>query len=107
MFIGEFKEFYPRKDYGFPSIASFISDTPHPDKAAVISYLKSGGRGVAASTGVNKDVFTGDVFGLAENLRDDGEFQWSDTLAHYVDKYNLRLPDEFVAKALEEYGAGA
>lgn len=107
MIIGEYKELYPGKDYGFPSIDGFISREPYPEKPAIISYLKSGGDDRAAGTGVNKDVFTGEVFGLEETLRDDGNFQWSDTLAYYVDRYNLRLPDEFVAKAVAKHGAGA
>lgn len=107
MFIGEYKEFYPGKDYGFPSIVPHISGGPYPGMPAVISYLKSGGRSVAAGTGVNKDVFTGEVFGLDESIRDDGEFQWSDILAYYVKNYNLRLPAKFVEKAVAKYGSGA
>lgn len=107
MFIGEYRELYPGRDYGFPSIDGFISDAPYPDKPSVVSYLRNGGESVAASTGVNEDVFTGEVFGLAESLRDDGEFQWSDTLAYYVDKYNLRLPDEFTARAVAKHGGAS
>lgn len=103
-FIGGYRELGYE---GSPSMRDSVSDAPYPEKDVVLAYIKSGGSPHACGTGVNRDALSGEVFGLANQIRGDGDFSWSTTLAHYVDRYNLRLPDEFVARAVEEYGGGA
>lgn len=96
MFVGRYKEL------GYddaPSIRDFISDVPYPEKDAAISYIKSAGKSLACGTGVNVDALTGEVVGLENELRSDGEFSWSTVLAYYVEKHNLILPKPFLSKA--------
>ena len=48
----------------------------------------------------SKDVITGEPIPMTMKGMNDGEFTWLNTLAYYVEKYNLRLPKEFEEKIL-------
>lgn len=98
IYIGEYKELIPEKNY--PSMKGFISETPYPGKAKVISYLLNGQEKMI-SMDIPKDVFTGENIPMDPVGMDDGEYSWFTTLAYYVDKYNLRLPSEFENKILQ------
>ena len=71
------------------------SSTALPDESAIVSYL-SHGTMVAAVAGPAIDLLSED-----ESLIDpphiftDGEWIWSGDVRHYVEKYHLRVPDEF------------
>ena len=51
---------------------------------------------------IAKDVFTGDQISNEMIGMNDGEYTWFNTLAYYVEKYNLRLPKEFEDKILKK-----
>ncbi len=36
------------------------------------------------------------VVGIRDNHRFDDEYCWGESLAYYVDRYNLMLPDDFL-----------
>lgn len=78
---------------------SFAKD-PIENKEQLIEFILRGGELDITSGSITKDVFTGEPTGVLGGIRTDGEYVWGMDLAYYVDKYNLRLPDEFVTHAL-------
>lgn len=48
------------------------------------------------------DFFTGEVVMFPDHGRSDGVYRWGESLAYYVDKYNLKLPDDFVSHVLSK-----
>lgn len=80
-------------------MADYFSDKAYPEKDRIVSYLKSGKKTYSATSRA-KDRFTGDVIPGEHCGMTDGEYTWNSELIHYVEKYNLRLPDEFISKAL-------
>lgn len=79
----------------------FISDAPYPGKDKIIHYLTHGKKDIV-SLKTPKDVFTGDTINMDVVGMNDGEYTWFTTLSYYVDKYNLRLPEEFEKKVLAD-----
>lgn len=70
---------------------------PIAHKAEVVDYLRSGKLG-AMCAGWMKDRFTGElVRGCYDHGRSDGSYKWGESLAYYLDKYNLELPADFLA----------
>ena len=103
MFVGAYREFGYEDG---PSIRASLASSPYPERDAVIDYLRGGGRSLACGTGVNVDAITGELASLESEVRTDGEFSWSTFLAHYVEKYNLRLSSEFTERAVASYRRG-
>ena len=95
--IGQTKEVYGSDD--FPSIFELISSTPLEEKDKLVSYLKSG-QVIAASPARLIDVINGDSFSGEMLFMTDGQFGWRSDVIHYVEKYNMQLPEEFKRKAL-------
>ena len=85
----------------YPSIRSLMSDTPHPMKSKIIHYLSSA-KVVAAAAGPMKDVLTGEYTGKELLVQSDGKYRWRSDTQYYVDKYNMRLPDDFIRHALDQ-----
>lgn len=98
IFIGKYNEFNPGKNY--PSIKEFFSKSPYTGQDRVIHYLMNGERDMA-SLKVPKDVISGNNIPMSLIGMNDGEYSWFNTLAYYVEKYNLRLPEEFERKILK------
>ena len=95
-FLCEYDEFYPNK--GFPSIKPLLHGTEYSGRKEAIAYMCSG-RPFLVSTKIPDDIVTGEhgVGGIA--YRDDGDYTWSSELTYYVDKYNMRLPQDFIDHA--------
>lgn len=91
IFIGQYDELYPNK--GYPKMADFFQKDAYKGKANIIYYLRHG-EAFIASTETVKDVFTGKIICGGGVGRRDEEYAWTDDLAYYIDKYNLRLPKE-------------
>lgn len=73
-------------------------------KHEVIEYLRSGDLG-AMCAGWMRDNFTGElVKGCFDHCRSDGTYEWGESLAYYVDKYDLQLPDEFLSHIYSRLG---
>lgn len=92
------------KEFGYadqPSILELVGAEPHPRKAEIIAYLKRG-KIVSACPSIWKDVFTGEKINGEELMLSDGKYAWRSDVVHYVDKYNLSLPDEFVEHVLTD-----
>ena len=108
-FIGRYQEFYPdgaNRAYveNLPKLADQISDMPIEHKEEIISYLNGGEIGLACSA-FSHDVFTGEQLKIREQTRHDGIYEWGEDLAYYVERYNVRLPQDFLDHILEQSGA--
>ena len=99
IYIGKYREFNPGLDY--PSIRDFFSDDPYPEKYRIAAYLRNGNDSLLAG-GSNRDVITGEAIPLASIFRNDGVYSWHQSLAYYVEKYNLILPEDFMNHILSK-----
>lgn len=93
--------FDPELAKSYPSMTENFASESYPEKEAILSYLKSGSLDAIAGS-CSIDVFTGESTGIPGSVRSDGTYSWGGDLAYYVDKYNLRLPDEFVNHVLSK-----
>ena len=82
---------------GFPSIKDSFEKNKYYGQDKIVDYLKNG-KVVMVSTGYVTDVVTGDLIMQTKTFMNDGIYSWTSTLAYYVERYNLRLPNAF-----EEY----
>ena len=98
VFIGRYKELNPGK--GYPSMRDFFSDAPYEGQEKVYYYLTQGKEDMVSEE-IPKDVFSGKSIRMEKIGMNDGEYTWFNTLAYYVRRYNLRLPEEFEKKILE------
>ena len=71
----------------------------YKNQGKIIWYLKHGIEDMCRMQR-EKDVFTGESIPMETLGMNDGEYTWWNTLAYYVEKYNLRLPKEFENKIL-------
>ncbi|MDO5564110.1 MAG: hypothetical protein Q4F88_02630 [Eubacteriales bacterium] len=96
--IGCFKEM----PYGYnngKSIKDYISDNEASNKKEIINYLNQG-ICIAACCGVSEDVINPNngIIGVPDVLVD-GKYQWYRDIIYYIEKYNLKLPKEFIEYA--------
>ena len=96
--LGKYEELGP--GMGFPSMKEFFAPEPYDGKERIVDYLMNHGTVCMVTASVVRDVFTGESAGYDKKFYEDGEFSWCNSLAHYVKKYNLRLPKEFENKVL-------
>lgn len=92
IFIGKYEELAPNKGYG--SMRESFSNYPYPGQDKIIHYLRNG-KVDMVSLAVPIDAFTGEKIPGDKLGMNDGKYTWWNTLAYYVEKYNLRLPEEF------------
>ncbi len=98
IYIGKYRELYP-DEQEYPYMKDNFEAKPYEGKDKIIYYLKHGKEDMRRPE-IPKDIFTGEHIGTVMTGRNDGEYTWWDTLAYYVEKYNLRLPKEFEKKIL-------
>lgn len=91
--------FFREMDFGddCPSLAPAIRTAPATDEDKLLRYLRSGLLW-AASPGALYDAFSGEPIGTPSTLTD-GTYAWPEVLAHYVARYHLSLPEDFLAHA--------
>lgn len=92
IFVGKYKEFNPGKDY--PSVRNFFSSEKYNGQDKIAYYLRHGKKDLVSSQ-IPKDVVSGETIKMEKIGMNDGVYTWFNTLAYYVEKYNLRLPKEF------------
>lgn len=97
-YLGKYDELSPGKNY--PSMKNFFSERPYNGQEKIIHYLRNGKEDMCRME-VAKDIFSGKIISNEMIGMNDGEYTWFDTLAYYVEKYNLRLPKEFEDKILK------
>ncbi len=83
------------------SLLDFISDTPIPQKAKVLEYLKSGrDAGVRCSSVF--DYIKNKVIPQTIHLYTDGEYGWDDEEIYHFETYNLELEKNFINRVLQK-----
>lgn len=89
---------------GQPSLRESLRAVPHEMEATVVAYLSTG-QTLAAAGGVVHDEIDpqGGVIGPLKVLTD-GTWVWPSDLAHYVAKYHVRLPKEFIEQVVRGRG---
>ena len=86
----------PDEQQELPSITENLSESPLASEDRVISYL-SNGICLGAKGGYVQDVLDpSSSEPLLPHLYTDGTYLWRLDIVHYVKKYHLRLPQEFI-----------
>ena len=96
--LGRYKEIYKVADY--PSIAMDIGK-PSEHKDTVLKYMKAC-KITSAAPGHVRDVIAGNVIDLPLECKSDGFFAWRSDFAYYIEKYDLRIPEEFIEHILRK-----
>jgi hypothetical protein len=99
--LGFFEEIFSDAPEGVSAgpLLEAIPDTLPPDSVDIARYLKNGHE-IFDTMGAERDVVTGGKWILgAASLQTDGEWVWRFDLAHYVRRYGVRLPAEFIQHA--------
>jgi hypothetical protein len=79
-----------------PLLRSLISEAPQENEQRIVSYLKGGVMFIATPAIVEDVLDPGQLIG-SPHILTDGVWAWSGDLPHYVEKYHVCLPSEFVA----------
>ncbi len=95
--IGCFTEMACYADNG--SVKDHIVETVTYNKNKIISYMSSQKR-IAGCPRNAIDCVTGEIIAPSFSVYNDGEYQWCDFLIYHIDKYNIKLPEAFVKKAM-------
>lgn len=73
----------------------------YPNKKRIVEFLRNGTVDLAKGSRL-KDVFDGEVIPDEVLIMSDGRYAWTNIIAWYVEKYNLRLPKDFEKYILEK-----
>lgn len=87
-----FSELKPNKNY--PLMIDSMEKERYNGQDKIVKFLQTG-EIVLAQLSRNRDVFDNSVIPTEVLVLTDGEYMWCNHLAHYVDKYNVRLPRKF------------
>lgn len=93
--IGFFSEMNLYADSG--SVHENLLDAVDYDKGKIIDYLQAQKR-VAGCPRDAIDCMTGRSISSSFSVYTDGEYEWCDFLIYHVEKYNVKLPKEFIEK---------
>ena len=80
----------------FVRIQDYSRRETHPEKEKILKYLKSGEEYGAAAMSM-KDVFTGKYTGIEYIFFADDKYAWSTELIYHVEKYDCKLPEDFLS----------
>lgn len=94
MEVGMFHELGYGEDY--PSLTAARRNEPWPDQDRVAAYLRAAPK-ATISPGYEQDVFDPSRTAGTPAMRTDGTYVWPETLAYYVETYNVAVPDELVS----------
>lgn len=100
--LGMFREFHEPRSPG-ETIRDFVGPKPHPARNYILSYLRSAER-LGYAMELLPDVIDGSYQPEPTSHLTDGHWVWRADLAHYVEKYNLRLPQEFIDTVVARNG---
>ncbi|MGW7412817.1 hypothetical protein [Streptomyces sp. NPDC054863] len=94
--VGFFREFTPDDPSAAPSIHEAVGTHALYDEAGIVAYLESATE-IFTAMGADRDVVSGDEWVPSGSLSTDGKWLWPGELAHYVRRYHLALPADFLA----------
>lgn len=83
------------------SIKDSLVDSVDYDKKRVIKYLKSF-KHFSSCPKPAKDCVTGKEISPSFLIFKDGDYCWADFLAYHVEKYNIKLPKDFIKQIYSE-----
>lgn len=89
------------KGMGLPSMKESFEDEPYPGKDQVLQYLKQGQKTYVKVT-IPSDVYTGEQIDMENCGMNDGVYSWLSVLIYYVEKYNLKLNEEFMQHVFKQ-----
>ena len=95
-----FREFC--KDNEDPSIHDYMEKSPYPNQEKIANFLRNGKVEIARMSR-DRDIFSGERIPYEAGVMSDGDYFWPNILAWYVEKYNLRMPEEFEQYILSKY----
>ncbi len=99
-FVGFFSEMnVTMADNG--SINDYITDTVNYDKKRIIKYLLTFGRQAVCPRSAI-DCITGKIISTSFAVNDDGQYCWPDFLIYHIDRYPIRLPEDFLQHVLSK-----
>ena len=99
IYIGQYEELVPGR--GYPSMRDCFEAGEYTNKEKIIHYLRTGKIDMVSMARAI-DVLTGELIPWEKLGMSDGKYMWWNTLAYYVEKYNLRLPEAFEKHILEK-----
>lgn len=97
--LGKYDELTP--GMGFPSIIPHLNKEPYEGKETILNYLNNGRVHIVTASRFI-DVFTNKRVNRELVHMNDGEYFWTSKIPYYVEKYNLRLPEDFEKHVLEQ-----
>lgn len=97
-YIGNFIELGYDHHPDPPSLVAGRGKLDPAIKPQVLAYLRAGNM-LIFSPGVDDDVLDPARRSDSPSIRMDGTYCWPQTLAYYVDRYDVELPAEFIAHA--------
>jgi hypothetical protein len=77
-------------------LSQLIGEGEHGQKAKILSYLRSGEELLLVAGIVRDPIDPKRPIIGSPHILTDGTWAWSADVAYYVEKYNLRIPEEFV-----------
>jgi hypothetical protein len=97
--VGVFRELTddPTEQKTLPSITEAISESPQEHEEKIVAYLRNGICLGARGCYVADVLDPSSKVPLNAHLYTDGTYLWTLDIAHYVEKYHLRLLSDFVA----------
>ena len=101
--IGVYREMVPDIPEITESIFPHIAPAEYPEKTAIVTYLRRSWPSVSVPQ-LLRDVFDKQFVIGSLGVSHDGEYSWRSDLAYYIDKYNLRPPEDFIAHVMEKMG---
>lgn len=95
--LGKYKEIYKNNQY--PSIKSDIN-IPSEHKEIVLEYMRNA-KVSSYSPTIALDVIDGSRIKESLCFFTDGVYAWRSDLIYYIEKYNLKIPTDFISHILE------
>ena len=83
------------------SVKDYVADKETYDKSTVIAYLRSQKR-VSSCPRAAIDCVTGEQISASYSVFTDGEYDWCDFLIYHIEKYNVRLPQDFIEHIMKQ-----
>ena len=83
------------------SIKEYIVDSVNYDKKKIVRYLQSF-KHKASCPKQAIDCITGETISPSFLVYDDGDYCWADFLVYHIEKYNIKLNDDFIRHVYEQ-----
>ncbi len=96
--LGRYAEIYKSNDY--PRICDNIH-CPCMHKEKILTYMKSCASSSTAPA-ILTDVLTGEKLNISLECKNDGVYCWRTDYIYYIEKYDLKIPDDFIRHVLNK-----